>query len=186
MKQPIRYFSIGVITATVILFITFSFFYQPNHSSSGNHSTSDMIDQIEAEGYHVLTESEYITYSVNKDNQEQDNNDTENKTSKVDEEKNSNKTDKDENSQEEESKKEDKTEEKLEETEEPNVNTYTLIVEPNMLGPNISQLLLDHKIIDDAEKFNRYLEIEGYAPFIQIGEHKVSSDMTYYEIAEKI
>jgi len=55
-----------------------------------------------------------------------------------------------------------------------------------MLGPTVSKLLLDHQIIDDAEKFNRYLEVEGYAPYIQIGEHELTSDMSYYEIAEKI
>ena len=70
--------------------------------------------------------------------------------------------------------------------EEPNIHTYTLDVKPSMLGPEISELLEANKIIKDAEKFNRYLELEGYAPYIQLGKQKLTSDMSNFEIAEKI
>lgn len=179
MKQPIRYFSIGLLTASFISLIVFVFFHQPR--SQENLSIDDMISEIENEGYHVLTESDYITFSVNKDNNGKTNDDDQSKENST-----QSKKEKDEKKKNEKDKEKEKKEEEKDSKEKEEIYTYTLVVEPNMLGPTISNLLHDHNIIDDAEEFNRYLEVEGYAPYIQIGEHKLSSDMTYYEIAETI
>jgi len=179
MKQPIRYFSIGLLTATIISLITFLFLYEPT-SDGTDFSIDELITEIEKEGFYVLTESEYISYAVQKD-QLKDNNDDEDEQESED---NSNDVvENDENDTSNENNGEENDENSAE-TEE--VFTYTLVVEPNMLGPTVSQLLLDNNIIDDADAFNRYLEEEGYAPYIQIGEHKLSSDMSFYEIAETI
>src|SRR5690625_1009091 len=177
MKLPIRYFSIGLFTATIILLIIFTFFYD-SKSDSENLSIDDLILKIEDQGYHVLTEAEYITYSVAKDNNDES---TEDQPQKEDENSDQDEKSSDEKQEDTQDEKEDKSKE-----EEEEIFTYTLVVEPNMLGPTVSKLLLDHQIIDDAEKFNRYLEVEGYAPYLQIGEHELTSDMSYYEIAEKI
>jgi len=172
MKLPIRFFSIGLLTATIILLITFIFFEQSD--ASNNLTVEDMVSQIEEEGYHVLTNEEYITFSVNKDQNQKEDEDKAEENDAKDKEENDKTDDANEN------------EEDDKDQDESKVHTYTLVVEPNMLGPTISKLLEDHKIIEDAEKFNRYLEVEGYAPYIQIGEHELSSDMSNYEIAETI
>src|SRR5690625_5872282 len=75
MKQPIRYFSIGLLTATIISLITFLFLYEPT-SDATDFSIDELITEIEKEGFYVLTESEYISYAVQKD-QLKDNNDDE-------------------------------------------------------------------------------------------------------------
>src|SRR5690625_706956 len=183
MKLPIRYFSIGLFTATIILLIIFTFFYD-SKSDSENLSIDDLILKIEDQGYHVLTEAEYITYSVAKDNNEESTKDQAKKENENSEHDDKNAEDDQKSDDKKEVTQEEQEDKSKEEEEE--IFTYTLIVEPNMLGPTVSKLLLDHQIIDDAEKFNRYLEVEGYAPYIQIGEHELTSDMSYYEIAEKI
>lgn len=176
MKQPIRYFSIGLFTASLISLLTFIFYDQPN--TNIDQSIDELITEIENEGYHVLTESEYISFSVNKENNAEstENDVTDNNSDDVDEEKNQGK----------ETEKEDEENQEDDKDNSEDVKTYTLVVEPNMLGPTISNLLYEHDIIDDAEEFNRYLEVEGYAPYIQLGEHKLSSDMSHFEIAETI
>src|SRR5690625_3103835 len=141
MKQPIRYFSIGLFTATLVLLITFIFFHQPN-STIDNASIEEMISEVESEGYHVLTESEYITFSVNKDNNDQATDDqSEKKPTENKKDEKSNQEDEENTNQ----KKEDNSE-----PEEKEISTYTLTVEPNMLGPTISVLRVDHNIIDES------------------------------------
>jgi|SRR5690625_2598356 len=180
MKQPIRYFSIGLLTASLIILVVVSLFdKQDGHTSEG--SVDEMIATLKDEGYHVLSSSEYISLSVTEepeDSHDADENEAEDSTK--DEEKNA-KQDEDENENTDDTVVEDNEEEDIEE-----VHKYTLTIEPNMLGPTISDLLKDNKIIDDADEFNRYLETEGYAPYLQLGDHKLSSDMSYYEIAEVI
>lgn len=177
MKQPIRYFSIGLLTASLIILIVVSLFdKQDDHANEG--SVDEMIATLTDEGYHVLSSSEYISLSVATDSQ--DSNETDEGEVENKEEKNSN-----EEPDEVDTKDADATEgEEDEEVEE--IHKYTLTVEPNMLGPTVSQLLQDNNIIDDADEFNRYLETEGYAPYLQLGDHELTSDMSNYEIAEVI
>src|SRR5699024_8886811 len=70
------------------------------------------------------------------------------------------------------------------ETEEP--NTYSLTIEEGMASSDISAKLEDNNIIDDASKFNRFLEKEGYELKVQIGTFDVSDDMDFEEIASAI
>lgn len=172
MKQPIRFFSIGLIIASVILFIVMSFVDKP--LATGNKLDIDeMITAIKDEGYHVLSASEYITLSTRNDQEDKDEETTEN----IDEKEEIKDKDIED----------DKKEEEVEvEVEEPEVISYTLNVKPNMLGPEISEILEKNNIIKNADDFNRYLETEGYAPYIQLRESKLNSGMSHYEIAEAI
>lgn len=193
MKQPIRFFSMGLLTASLIILIVIYFFDDSvEHTSEG--SVDEMIENLKDEGYHILSSSEYITLTVanktlddegNSEEQDTDNdqNQEENTEDIGDEEDNSDNAN-DEQDQNENS--DDANNEQADEDNAEDVYEYTLVIEPNMLGPTISELLVDHNIIDDAEEFNRYLEIEGYAPYLQLGEHDLSSDMSSYEIAEAI
>src|SRR5690625_5656789 len=62
MKQPIRYFAIGLLTASLLLFIAY-YFFKPD-AQTATESVDDMIIAIEDEGYRVVTESEYISLAV--------------------------------------------------------------------------------------------------------------------------
>lgn len=209
MKQPIRFFSIGLLLASVI--IAFVYLLEDSTAKTSNAddmNTDEMIEALEVEGFHVLSSSEYIKLTVEKDSQNNNSEDNEAKNDSKDEinKNNNEKENKDTNNNSSDTNKDktqdDKTNSNDDDNDKPKddsndnkensnnddeeVITYTLSVESNMLGPDISQLLEENKIIDDAEAFNRYLELEGYAPYIQLGDHKVSSDMSHAELAEKI
>ncbi|AIF43418.1 hypothetical protein X953_09835 [Virgibacillus sp. SK37] len=59
-------------------------------------------------------------------------------------------------------------------------------IKPGMATSEISNLLEEKKIIKDSGKFDQYLEKENYSEKVQIGEFEVTSDMSFYELAEKI
>lgn len=192
MKQPIRFFTFGLLTATVILLIIYLFIESPKDDNL--LSTEEMIKEIEQDGYHVLTKSEYITYSVVKDQIEEvdeddpeEESDNNNEDNGKDDKKNKDKKDKDKKDKDKDKKDKDKGTNENEGSEKPEKEyTYTLSIEENMLGPNISDLLFENNIIDDATKFNKFLEDEGYSRYIQLGDFELSSDMSYEEIAEVI
>lgn len=165
MKQPIRFFAYGLLTASIIIIIFINFFQS---DSEAMPSTDEMIEVIKEEGYHVITQEEYISLSVKADA---------NGEEVADEEK-----PKDEA-------KDKKEKEQNKDESEPNeddIHTYTLTVKENMLGPDISKLLAENKIIKDADEFTKYIDKKGYAPYIQLGDHKLTSEMNHYEIAETI
>lgn len=177
MKQPIRYFSIGLLIASLIILIVVSYF-DKSDDLANKGSVDEMIAALKDEGYHVLSSSEYITLTVASEAQDED--EAENETKEDDSQEQEN-TENDSEVTE-----DNEVEEEQEEENAEAVQKYTLTIEPNMLGPTISQLLADNNIIEDADEFNRYLEVEGYAPYLQLGEHDVSSDMSHYEIAQAI
>lgn len=187
MKQPIRYFAIGLLTASLVLLIVVSFFDKPDTDVT-DLPVEELTEVLQQKGYHVLSSAEYITLSMNSQPEATEKEDKKEKKDKEEkDEKEQDKKDKDQekdknkDQEKETDKKDDKKDDK-----QPEVHKYTLTIEPNMLGPTISKLLKEHKIIDDVDAFNRYLETEGYAGYLQLGDHKVSSDMSNYEIAEKI
>src|SRR5690625_4626273 len=63
MKQSIRYFAVGLLTSSVILFFAFSFMGD-SAIKVEDGSTEELIDAVEADGYHVLSSSEYISLST--------------------------------------------------------------------------------------------------------------------------
>ncbi|GAB4073442.1 hypothetical protein GCM10028778_09530 [Barrientosiimonas marina] len=67
MKQIIRSFALGLLTAGIIMLGTF-YFAGGSQADADDIATDDMIKHIKQEGYHVLTESEYIDASVKSDN----------------------------------------------------------------------------------------------------------------------
>src|SRR5699024_2091702 len=64
MKQAIRYFSLGLLLSVLLLY-GYQFFNKEDRAAS--FSEEELIDLVEDEGYHVITNEEYITYSLNKD-----------------------------------------------------------------------------------------------------------------------
>ncbi|MBY7143369.1 hypothetical protein KFZ56_09965 [Virgibacillus sp. NKC19-3] len=172
MKQPVRSFAIGLFTAGLIMLIVVYFFDPPSNETKPL-SSDEMISTLEEQGYHVLTESEYISLSVNDGSNS--NEDTLSEESESDESENQDAEETDENGSE-----EDNT------TDVDTETSYTLNIEEGMDSGTISSSLAENDIIDDAAEFSQYLNEEGYEEYIQIGEHEVSSDMSFYEIAEHI
>ncbi len=182
MKQPLRYFSIGLFSAAIVLSIGL---YFSDTEKVEELAAEELIPYVEQEGFHVLSNEEYITLSFNSDNSEKeqpkeseketasDSNDSKEKASKED--KKNEKPD----SQKEESKKEDKN-------KKDEVVTYTLKIEAGMVPSSISAQLEENNIIEDAFEFDQYLEKNDYSKYVQLGEFKVSSDMNFKEIAEEI
>lgn len=205
MKYPIRYFSIGLFTASLILLVGY-YFFEPKETLSEEGPIDDIITNIEKEGYRVISESEYISLATAKNElnslqlEEEQSADKETDEKNKDDDKkekkeksNSKKTnnkkddDKDKKSdQKKDKKKKDDKDNKKKKKKKNKAKTYTLVVEENMVISNVSQKLEENKIIKDAAKFNKFMEDNDYSPYLQIGEFKLKSDMTHEEIAKAI
>src|SRR5699024_9024083 len=177
MKQPIRYFSIGLIVAGLALFVVYSYFDKPQ-AKMDEIDVDTLISMVKDNGYHVMEESEYIRLSVIQGNSDEENDDDE-----LDEDKTQDKdTDKEKDEDEDKGKDKDKDKDKDESTK----TTYTIDIQPDMLPSDVSNLLEKEKIIKDASSFNKFLEDNDYSKLIQIGTFKVSSDMSEEEVAKII
>ncbi|WP_188453652.1 hypothetical protein [Virgibacillus oceani] len=172
MKQPVRLFSIGVLATSIIVLVFY--FFEDSKAKSNDLNTDEMIAAIEADGYRVITESEYISLSVNDKNEKKDNKKTADK-----EEKTASAEEKEDNASEKEKQDEKSSQENAE-------KTYTLKIESGMPSSEISSRLAENGIIDNAREFTSYLEDEGYSTKIQLGEFSVSSSMSNFEIAEEL
>lgn len=200
MKYPIRYFSIGLFTASLIVLI--GYILAEPKSTKIDETVDGMIESVEKEGYRVITESEYISLATSKNElnaikKEQD--DSSNKNDQTtDQEKNASEEDK---SPKKDDKKDDETKDNEEKSDKNNDEKnkednkdkdknktvkYTLVVEQNMVPSEISKTLEKEKIIKDALDFNQYMESNNYSPYLQIGEFELTSDMSHKEIAKAI
>lgn len=193
MKQPIRYFSIGLLTASLLLLITY-YFSKPKAevpTISESETIDEMILTLEDEGYRVITESEYISFAVNnQSNQDQEDDEQEEKEEKQEKDEEEEKKDKNKD-QDKDKKKKDKDKDKdnkeeNEEEPEEEPTTFTLVIEEDMVPSTVSQILEDNNIIESATKFNEYLEDNDYSKYVQIGEFKLSSDMSMKEVAKAL
>src|SRR5699024_5090220 len=154
-------------------------------------------------GYHVLTDSDYISLSVQQDENKENGQDNEedadvdesdeseettsaNEDEGNDEENNEEVSDENNDSQGNDGNDNDDDDEEDSESDSQEASTYTLTIEEGMASSEISAALEDNGIIDDAGKFNRYLEEEGYELKVQIGTYDVSNKMDYNEIANII
>lgn len=199
MKLPIRFFGIGLLTAAIIFAISL-YFFNDREVNLEELSLEDISSYLESEGYHVITQEQYITLAVKEREEQQKSNDevsekeenTEEKENDKEKDKASDENEKDdakdskEEDQDKDKEKEDQKEEDSDKKDEKKVYKYTLTVVPNMLGPDVGKLLEENKIIKNAADFAKYLEDNNYSRYIQLGDHKLTSEMTHYEIAEKI
>src|SRR5690625_3072748 len=63
MKQSVRFFSIGLFTSSVLLFGYYFFFNKDNRNLEAL-PIDYVISHVESEGYRVITEDEFISYSL--------------------------------------------------------------------------------------------------------------------------
>lgn len=164
MKQPVRAFSFGLFTAGVILLVIVLFFDKSQETPK--LSQKEMIASLEENGMQVLTDEEYISFSVKEDSGNKDEQKSE--------------------TQEKEQPKESVDQENKDNQEKEEVKTFTLNVEPGLASSSISDILEENGIIDSASKFNQYLEENDYSQYVQLGTFKVTSDMTFNQLAETI
>lgn len=78
-----------------------------------------------------------------------------------------------------------KDEDDLETEQEPQYKGI-LVVKPGMNSTQVSELLAELNIIDDAQAFIDYLIEQNLTTNVEVGEFELHSDMTFTEIAEII
>ena len=69
-------------------------------------------------------------------------------------------------------------------TESPGDVTFRIV--PGMTSEDVSNLLKDKGIIEDAKAFNQYLKINNYTTDINIGEYQIKKFSSYEDIADTI
>jgi negative regulator of genetic competence, sporulation and motility len=192
MKQSVRSFAIGLFTAGILL-LGGIFFFGTGGEKVEDLAAEDLIDLVEQKGYYVLNKEEYIAASVGDESKtasaetnskegisEQESSNKEEDASKdKEDESTENAEAKEENSDENDS-------EKAEKEEEKEKTSYTLKIKEGMASSDISSVLENNDIIDDAGEFNEYLIDNDYHLKVQIGEYELTTGMSHYEVAEAI
>ncbi|WP_102274560.1 endolytic transglycosylase MltG [Cytobacillus massiliigabonensis] len=69
---------------------------------------------------------------------------------------------------------------------EKSITAYQLKIMRGMVSRDIANILAKEKVIDDASKFEFYLVENGYSKKIQLGSFKLTSQMSYKDIAKII
>ena len=183
MKQPIRFFSIGLFLASILLY-GFYFFYGQSSSSQAEMTVDELIEKVESEGYRVISEEDYVSYTFFKEQEnvkEQNDEDTaknKDKNKKEDKKKDKDKTKKDDNDKSSKSDDEEKNEEEVIE--------HTFTTSDGVVSQDIADILVENNIIDDRQAFLDFLENNDYSSYIQIGKFTVTSDMSFEDIAKVI
>jgi len=183
MKHTVRSFSIGLLTAGVIMLIGF-YFFGSETAQTTELTVDEMVPLVEEEGYRIITEEDYISLSLRNDNSSANDEEEEEGTEQADESEED--AEEEDYTEENDSNEESDEEENEEMEEEEEITTYTLNIEPGMTSSEFSSLLEENNIVEDASEFNQYIEDEDYSLRVQIGEFELTSDMTIYEIAEEI
>lgn len=181
MKHYVRSFAIGLFFASSLILVMYLIIDSPKNSKS--LSDSEMLTHLKDSGYRVVSESEYISLSVQEDLARQKKLDekkqsTQNNTAKSTDTKKAAEKDK--------SNDKDKKDAEADKKEKEKPKTYTIDVKSGMAPSEISDLLKEHGLIKDARKYDKYLKKHGYEKYIQLGKHKLNSDMSEYEIAEAL
>ncbi|HLR64920.1 MAG TPA: hypothetical protein VK075_05800 [Pseudogracilibacillus sp.] len=186
MKTAIRSFALGLFVASLLMFGYF-FLFENNSSNIEDLTTDELISSIEDEGYRVISESEYVSFSFYKEEQKENNDESDDSSKKKDKPKKDNskdKKDKDKNKDKKDNKENNENNNNNNDNED--VIKHTFKTETGIVSQEIADILYDNKIIDDRDKFAKYLEDNGYSSKIQIGTFEVTSDMSHKELAEVI
>lgn len=178
MNLVLRYFSLGLFIASLVIFVFFYYFNEPEINAK-DFTTEELIELIEDKDYRVITEKEYISYTVNAD---ADKKDKEKKAKEKEKEKKA----KEKKEKKEKEKKAKEKKEKEEKKKKDEVQKYTLTIKNGMSSQDVSKLLSENKIIKDANKFSAYLQKNNYSQKLKPGKFKLKSDMSEKELAKAI
>ena len=184
MKQSIRFFSIGLLTASIVL-LGFYFLFGNSKASSKDVPLEEMIEEIESTGHRVVTEKEFIAYTINNEEKEVDKEDSAKEKKESSDKKEIKKTD-DKADKKDKKEDEDKKDKKDKDKKDDKKVKATITTDDGVVTQEIADKLVDENIIKDKEKqeFLDYLDDNDYSPYIQIGKFKVDSEMSMKELAE--
>lgn len=192
MKITIRYFSIGLLTASIVLFIMYLIIDDTSQAIE-DFSVEELTTALEEKGYRTITQDEFISYSVYLDeikeaeeSKKEEEKENRKSSSKKNDEK---KVEKEESNKEKDTKKEENNsseKKKEEKKEEKKPKTFTVTVKQGSVSQDIGKELEKEGIIKDAAEFVKYMEDNNYSSRIQIGKFKVNSDMSLKELAETL
>jgi hypothetical protein len=175
MKHSLRFFSLGLFVAAVLLFFYTLIFDKADSAMS----TEDLIGSVEAEGYRVVPEEEYIAFTLQRDKEKEAVQISKQQEKPEEKKKESNTP-----------KKEEKSTAKDNEKKKPEnkVKKATFTTKEGVVSQDIGDMLVDNGIIKKNErtKFLNYLDDNGYSEKVQLGKFNVSSDMSFKELAEVI
>lgn len=182
LKYYLRGLGTGILFATIILFISYSYkmsdkqikekalelgmVYPDTEETSSSEASSDDLVADDTTLNEQSTE-EQTTNQVSSEEKSSEENTTKEETTQ------------------ETTKKEETTEETTTKNNTPQ-KTYELTVTSRTTSIDVSNKLESAGIIDDADKFNDYLCDNGYSSRIQNGTFTVNSSMSYEELAEFI
>ena len=182
LKYYLRGLGTGILFATIILFISYSYkmsdkqikekalelgmVYPDTEETSSSEVSSDDLVADDTTLNEQSTE-EQTTNQVSSEEKSSEENTTKEETTQ------------------ETTKKEETTEETTTKNNTPQ-KTYELTVTSRTTSIDVSNKLESVGIIDDADKFNDYLCDNGYSSRIQNGTFTVNSNMSYKELAEFI
>lgn len=158
MKQIVRAFSLGLLTATIILAVAYLIRSEATPETiEVQQSTEEMVAELEQEGYYIFDHDP--TEKVDETSEfEQEDNSVEDETPSVDE-------DNDQTSE-----------------ETISDNTYLLTIEPGMTVSQVAEYLVAANIIDQRDQIINYLIDNDYGTNIQIGEFELNRDMSVEEV----
>src|SRR5699024_9621179 len=177
MKQSIRFFSIGLLTASIVL-LGFYFLFGNSKASSKDVPLEEMIEEIESTGHRVVTEKEFIAYTINNEEKEVDKEDSAKEKKESSDKKEIKKTDDKADKKEDKDKKDKKdNDKKVKETIKKDDGVVTQEIADKLVDKNINK-------DKDKQEFLDYLDDNDYSPYIQIGKFKVDSEMSMKELAE--
>lgn len=173
MKQSVRFFAIGLFTASVLT-LGFYLFSDSSNAANEDMTTDELIAKVEEAGYRVITDEEFISYSLYIDEKNEQAKSEEVK--KDDEKADKKKEDKD--------KKDSKK--KKDKKKKDDVKKAKITIKSGDVLADIAEQLADKKIIKNKQKFIDYLEDSDYSSKIQLGTFEVNSDMSMKEIAKTL
>ncbi len=191
MKQPIRFFSIGLLSSAIIM-LGFYFFDDSSTETIENIPVDELITKVEEDGYRVITEDEFISYSLyteqEKKEQTSEKVDQEGKDKKDKEKDKKEQAAKDKKDEKDKDDKKDTNKDKKDESadDKDKVIKAKFTTKSGVVSQDIADILVEKKIIEDRQKFVDYLEDNDYSPYIQLGTFEVNSDMTFKELAETV
>lgn len=167
MKQSLRFFSLGILVSAILL-LGYTLFFSGDLKQA-DPSVEEMSDSLSDQGYRVVSEDEYVKYTLDKD--KPSNSEENDETDKEDEDE----KEKDESDNNDDKKDKDKKKEKA-----------TIKTESGVVAPDIAEDLVEEKIIkkDEKDDFAAYMDDEGYSEKVQLGKFKVDSDMDFKELAK--
>ena len=159
-KQSVRSFAIGMLLSVCVIGSYYYYAEEKNDQKETPINVKEATSYLHKEGFIVLSDAEYtdLQKSVEKRKQDQTNVNEETKEKKQEDQKKS----------------------------KPKIYTYSLKVNNGMSISSIAALLSKEKIVKDQQEFETYLIDNDYHTKIQVGSFRLTSEMTFKQIAETL